>query len=298
MIDWSDLQFCLALARQGTLSAAAKTLRVTQPTVGRRIAAFEQRLGAKLFVRSPRGWVLSEVGRAVLQHAEHMQAHALSAENLASGRDAGVVGQVRITASEWMICSVLGPALAPYLPHHPALCLELAADTRHLSLVKREADIALRPSRFTHKEIVQREVGVISFGLYASETYLQRCGMPDFARGSPGHVFITATDDMNNLVDYEWLPPMAANAHVAIRTNGREPMASMAAAGIGIACLPRCMGDAKPNLRRLETLLPSPERQLWVGVHRAARTTPRIRVALGFITEALGNMRPLLRPPR
>jgi DNA-binding transcriptional LysR family regulator len=293
MIDWNDLQFCLAVARHGTLSAAAKTLKVTQPTVGRRIAAFEQRLGAKLFVRSPHGWSLSEVGSAVLQHAEHMQAHALSAENLATGRDAGVVGQVRITSSEWMICSVLGPALAPYLARHPALCLELIADTRHLSLVKREADIALRPSRFTHKEIVQREVGVIAFGLYASESYLARHGLPDFSRGCAGHVFVNATGDMNNLVDYEWLPPLAASARVAVRTNGRQPMASMAAAGIGITCLPRCMGDAMPALRRLETPAPDPERQLWVGVHRAARTTPRIRVALGFITESL---RDALRP--
>jgi DNA-binding transcriptional LysR family regulator len=298
MIDWSDLQFCLAVARHGTLSAAAKALSVTQPTVGRRIAAFEQRLGAKLFVRSPRGWTPSDVGQAVLRHAEHMQAHALSAENLATGRDAGVVGKVRITASEWLICSVLGPALAPYLPRHPGLCLELIADTRHLSLVKREADIALRPSRFTHKEIVQREVGVLTFGLYASESYLRQYGQPDFAAGSPGHVFITATDDMNNLADYEWLPPMAANAHVAIRTNGREPMASMAEAGLGIACLPRCMGDGLPSLRKLETPLPSPTRQLWMGVHQAARTTPRIRVALGFIRESLGSIRELQRPPR
>lgn len=291
MIDWSDLQFCLAIARHGSLTAAARALDVTQPTVGRRIAAFEHQLGAKLFVRSSQGWALTEVGQSVLQHAEHMQAHALSAESLASGRDAGVSGTVRVTASEWMICSVLGPALAPYLARHPSLCLELIADTRHLSLVKREAEIALRPSRFTHKEIVEREVGLIEFALYASEAYLARHGMPDFARGAVGHSFVTATDDMNNLADYEWLPPMAANAHVAVRTNGREPMARLAAAGVGITVLPRCMGDAMPALRRLETPTPSPTRQLWMGVHRSARTTPRIRVALGLITECLSKLR-------
>jgi DNA-binding transcriptional LysR family regulator len=296
MIDWNDLQFVLAVARHGTLSAAAKALDVTQPTVGRRIAAFEQQLGAKLFVRSPSGWSLSEVGRGVLLHAEHMQGHALSAENLASGRDAGVVGNVRVTASEWMICSILGPALPPYLARHPALCLELVADTRHLSLVKREADIALRPSPFAHKEIVQRELGLMTFGLYASESYLARHGLPDFSRGCAGHVFVSATDDMNNLADYAWLPPMAANAHVAVRTNGREPMARIAAAGGGITCLPRCMGDANPALRRIETPAPSPARSLWLGVHRSARTTPRIRVALGFLTETLGRMKSALNP--
>jgi DNA-binding transcriptional LysR family regulator len=296
MIDWSDLQFCLAVARHGTLSAAAKALQVTQPTVGRRIAAFERRLSAKLFVRTPRAWTLTEVGSSVLQHAERMQVHALSAESLATGRDAGVVGRVRITASEWMICSVLSAALAPQLARHPGLCLELIADVRHLSLLKREADIALRPSPFKQKEVAQRRVGVLSFGLYASEAYLSRHGQPDFTRGADGHVFVMATDDMNNLADYEWLPPLAANARVAVRTNGREPMARMAAAGIGITCLPRYLGDATPNLRRLETPTPSPERTLWLGVHRAARTTPRIRAALSFIGEALGHLQPLLNP--
>lgn len=291
MIDWSDLQFCLAVARHGSLTAAANALDVTQPTVGRRIAAFEHQLGAKLFVRSSQGWRLTDVGQSVLQHAEHMQAHALSAESLAAGRDAGVSGTVRVTASEWLICSVLGPALAPYLARHPSLCLELIADTRHLSLVKREAEIAVRPSRFTHKEIVEREVGVIAFGLYASEAYLARHGTPDFARGCAGHTFVVATDDMNNLADYEWLPPLAAKAHVAVRTNGREPMARLAAAGIGITCLPRCMGDALVTLRRVETPTPSPARKLWMGVHRAARTTPRIRVALGFIAQCLSSLR-------
>lgn len=296
MIDWSDLQFCLAVARHGTLSAAAKALRVTQPTVGRRIAAFEHKLSAKLFVRTPRAWTLTEVGGAVLQHAEHMQAHALSAESLATGRDAGLAGRVRITASEWMICSVLSPALAPHLARHPGLCLELIADTRHLSLLKREADIALRPSAFKQKEIVQRKVGVISFGLYAAESYLSRHGQPDFTRGATGHVFVMATDDMNNLADYAWLPPMAAGAQVAVRTNGREPMARLAAAGIGITCLPRYLGDATAGLRRLETPTSSPERELWLGVHRAARTTPRIRAALSFITETLARLQPLLCP--
>lgn len=296
MIDWDDLQFYLAVARHGTLSAAARTLRVTQPTAGRRIAAFEKKLGAKLFERTAAGFVPTDVGRAVLAHAEQMQAHALSAENLAAGRDAGIAGRVRITASEWFIRSVLGPALAPYSARYPGVCLELIADARHLSLVKREADIALRLSRFTQREIVQREVAVVAFGLYASDAYLARHGTPDFARGCEGHVLIAMTDDMNNIVDLAWLPPLAAKARTAFRTNGREPMATLAAAGIGIACLPRFLGDTTPGLRLLSTPTPAPERPLWLGVHRAARATPRIRVTLDSIRESLERLRPALRP--
>lgn len=296
MIDWNDLQFCLAVARHGTLSAAARALKVTQPTVGRRIAAFEKQLGAQLFVRAPAGWALSSVGRDVLAHAAHMQEHALRAEHLATGHDRGVDGNVRVTASEWVIRSVLGPALAPFIARHPALCIELIAEARHLSLVKREADIALRPSKFTQQEIVQRAIATIEFGLYASDAYLASHGSPDFARGCEGHVLIGMTDDITNLADHGWLPPMAAKARFAVRTNGREPMATLAAAGVGITCLPRCLGDSTPGLRLLNTPSPRPRRQLWLGLHRGARKTPRIQHTASFISEAFANLGPMLCP--
>jgi DNA-binding transcriptional LysR family regulator len=296
MIDWNDLQFCLAVARHGTLSAAARALKVTQPTVGRRIAAFEKQLGAQIFLRAPSGWTLSSVGREVLAHAEHMQEHALRAENLAAGHDRGVDGNVRITASEWVIRSVLGPALAPFIARHPALCIELIAEARHLSLVKREADIALRPSKFTQQEIVQRAVATIEFGLYASDAYLASHGLPDFARGCEGHVLIGMTDDITNLADHAWLPPMAAKARFAVRTNGREPMATLAAAGAGITCLPRCLGDNTPSLRLLATPTPRPRRQLWLGIHRSARKTPRIQHTARFIRESLAALGTKLCP--
>ncbi|HEX9641676.1 MAG TPA: LysR family transcriptional regulator [Candidatus Krumholzibacteria bacterium] len=103
MLDWDDLRYFLAVARSGTLSAAARVLRVTQPTVGRRMAAFEKRLGAKLFVQTPAGHVLSQTGTRLLEHAERMESDALAAERVASGRDSGLSGLVRITASEWLV---------------------------------------------------------------------------------------------------------------------------------------------------------------------------------------------------
>lgn len=297
MLDWDDLQFFLAVARHGTLSAAARALRVTQPTVGRRISAFEARLGTLLFERSGVGLTLSAVGRALLVHAEHMHDHALYAETLATGRSAGVSGSVRITAAEWVARSLLGPLLGPLLARHPGLTIELIADPRHLSLVKREADLALRASRFTHPEIVQREVARLQFGLYASDAYLARYGMPSFAHGCAGHQFIQMTDGLANLADYEWLPALAPNARVSVRTNGREPMATMALAGLGITCLPRFLGDATKGLRRIATPTPSPERKLWLGVHRAARATPRVRATLDFLSDALRGLDTALAPP-
>lgn len=295
-MDWDDLRYFLAVARHGTVTAAARSLAVAQPTVGRRIAAFEDRLRAKLFVRTPAGWGLTAVGRGMLAHAERMEDHALSAETLAAGRDAGLDGNVRISASEWVIRSILGPALAPLVARHPSLSLELVAEARHASLVRREADLAIRPSKFSHQDVVQRQIGTIEFGLYASDGYLARHGMPDFAAGCAGHVLIAMTDDVGNVADREWLPPITSRARVAVRTNGREPMATMAAAGMGVTCLPRYVGDGTPGLRLLPTPTPAPRRSLFIGVHREARTTPRVRATLHHIAESFGLLGRALCP--
>ncbi|HKO94806.1 MAG TPA: LysR family transcriptional regulator [Polyangiaceae bacterium] len=296
MLDWDDLRYFLAVARSGSLSGAARLLGVAQPTVGRRIHAFERSLGAKLFLATPSGQVLSATGQRMLAHAEQMDQRALAAERVASGRDAGLAGAVIITASEWMIRSVVGPLLCPFLDSHPELRLELLAEARHLNLVRREADIALRVSKFEQPEIVQRQIAVIGFGLYASDSYLARHGAPDFERQCEGHALIAMSESLGKVPDVDWLPAFASRARVVARTNGREPMASMAAAGIGITCLPRFIGDATHGLRWLPTPVPAPERALWLGAHRDARSIPRVKASIAFLSESIGRLRAALCP--
>lgn len=201
MLDWDDLRIFLAVAREGSLSAAARRLGVAQPTAGRRVAAFERKLGARLFQRTPSGQVLSATGQRLLFHAERIELEVLSAERVASGRDVGLRGRVSISASEWMIDRVLAPLLADFVAHHPGLELDLVAESRHVSLVRREADIAIRPSRFEHQDTVQREIGVIAFGLYASDVYLDRRGQPDFARRCEGHELIAMSESLGRVPD-------------------------------------------------------------------------------------------------
>jgi DNA-binding transcriptional LysR family regulator len=296
VLDWDDLRYFLAVAQAGSLSAAARSLGVAQPTVGRRINAFERSLGARLFVATPAGQNLSPTGRRLLQHAEQMEQDALAAERSVSGRDAGVSGPVCVTASEWLIESVLAPLLGPLLSRHPELQLELLAEAKHLSLVRREADIALRPSRFEQQEVVQREIAVVAFGLYASDMYLAEHGSPDFERQCEGHLLIGMSEALGKVPDVTWLPQIAARARVVVRANGREPMVKLAAAGLGLTCLPRFLGDAAPGLRRLDTPPPAPERQLWLGVHRDARAVPRVRACARFLSESVERLRPALHP--
>jgi DNA-binding transcriptional LysR family regulator len=297
MLDWDDVRYFLAVSREGSLSRAARVLGVAQPTVGRRISALQSRLGAKLFVPTASGQALSASGRRLLPHAERMELESLAAERATSGRDAGLRGRVRVTASEWLIGSVLSPMLLPFVTLHPELELELLADVRHLSLVRREADVAIRPSRFEQQAVVQRELAVVGFGLYASDAYLLERGAPDFARGCEGHRLIAMSEALTKIPDWAWLPELTANARVVMRSNGREPMARLAAAGVGLACLPRFLGDATPGLRLLATPSPRPERKLWLGAHRDVRAIPRVKATLTFLSAGFGRLRPLLCPP-
>jgi DNA-binding transcriptional LysR family regulator len=294
MLDWDDLRFFLAVARSGSLSKAAKSLRVAQPTVGRRLHALEARLGARLLVATHDGQELSATGRRILAYAERAEQEVLGVVRVAAGRDAGFRGRVTLTGSEWMLESVVGPLLAPFVERYPELELELLAEPRHLSLLRREADLALRPSRFDHAEVVEREVAVLRFGLYASHAYLAAFGMPDFARAADGQRLIAMSEALTKIPDLDWLPAIAGRARVVARANGRGPMLTMAAAGVGMACLPCFLGDAMPSLRKLEAPLPDPERKLFLGVHKEVRSVARVKASFSFLVESFQRLRPAL----
>jgi DNA-binding transcriptional LysR family regulator len=294
-VDWDDLRFFLQVARHRTLSAAARELGVTQPTAGRRIAALERRLGAKLFTRRPDGFLLSSSGRRILEHAERMEQDALAAERRVSGRDEGVRGTVRITASEWFVTRVLSVLVAPLLTRHPELSLELVADARHLNLARREADLALRLRRFEHDDVVQRSLGKVGFALYASHDYLALHGAPS-AGGGAGHTLITMTDATGDIAR-EWLQSTLPAARSAARSNGRDALLALATAGAGLACLARVVGDAVPALRRLPLAPAAPSPTLWMGIHRDVRSTLRLRVVADHLAEQLRAWQPTLNPP-
>lgn len=295
-MDWDDLRFLLAVAREGSLSKAARKLGVTQPTVGRRIAAFEEKLGARLFLPTPTGQRLSDTGERLLEHAEQMEQSVLAAARVATGRDSGLVGTVRVTASEWVIGSVLAPIVEPFLSRHPGLELELVAEGRHVSLPRREADIAIRASRFPNRSVAQRRLAKIGFGMYASDAYLARQGTPSLETACDGHTLIVMTRDLDKIPELGWLKEAASRARVVARSNGREPMARLAAAGVGIAFLPRFIADRTSGLRRLHELAPTPTRELWLGVHRDSRAIPRLVASVEFLSDAVRHLQPALCP--
>jgi DNA-binding transcriptional LysR family regulator len=296
MLDWDDLRFFLAIARRGSLSAAAKDLHVAQSTVGRRLASLEASLGVRLLNRTPDGYVPTLAGQDVREQAERLEAEALSLERSVGGRDTRLAGLVRIACAETVASHILAPCFAALHEQHPDIMVELVPDGRRPSLSMREADVVVRLTRPDQHDLVVRRIGTLAFGLYASPSYLARRGEPDFEAGCPGHHLVTQLDDIQDAARMGWLADLAPRARVTLQTSGHEAALSAALHSGGLACLARFRADREEGLIRLAVPSPAPSAGIWLVVHGDNRRTTRIRAALTHITEGVRSRARELQP--
>jgi DNA-binding transcriptional LysR family regulator len=294
-VDWEDLKTFLAIARHGNLSAGARALAVSQATMGRRLVALHARIGAKLLQRTPSGFVLTPAGERILASVERMEFEANSVERAVSGEDVRLEGLVRLTTVETFGARIVIPALSGLQASHPGIAVELITDTRSLSLARREADIAIRLAPFEQHDAVVSRIADMAFGLYAADDYLASHGDPDADAGA-GHRLINFQEDFSGLVEAAWLRRVAANATTALRANSRDVQLNACVSGLGLAALPRYLADCVAGLRLVATRIAPPVREVWLGVHKDMRATPRIRAVLETVTSGIRAQSAKLSP--
>jgi DNA-binding transcriptional LysR family regulator len=295
MLDWDDLKTFLAIARHGTLSAAARALKVSQTTMGRRLDNLQARAGVTLLDRTPTGFQLSQTGAAIVDQVTRMEEAALALERTISGGDCRLEGVVRVTAVETFAAHILASGFMPLHAAHPGIVVELIADNRSLSLARREADIAVRLGRFEAHETIVRKIGEMAFAVYAAPSYLARHGTPNWADGAAGHRMVQVQDDLLDTPDARWFAECARAANPVLLANSREVQLRAVAAGLGLGCLPRYLADRYPGIGRIEADA-GPSREIWMGVHRDTRHAPRIVAVQDAIVDAVASARQLLMP--
>lgn len=274
-MEWSDVRIFLAVVRGGSFGAAARTLEVSHPTVGRRVKALEDEAGQPLFRRTSDGLVLTDAGDTVLALAESMENSALAMERRLAGNHERLEGILRISAAEWFAGYVLAPVLAELTRRHPAVVPEIIASYRLLNLSRRDADVAFRIVPFTEPDIVQRRLMTMPYGLY---------GSADTARavrndaGSVGLILMNTAQ--SHFPDVAWLLDKFPLSRRVFTSTSRTVQAQMCLRGLGIAVLPRPLGDAVPGLQRIETPDQPPTRDIWVGYHHDLRHMDRLRAML------------------
>ena len=282
-MNWEDIRTFLAIARQRSLSGAARELGLSQSTMSRRLVALEERSGARLLLKTPHGYTLTPLGETVLANAERMDEDAVALERVVQGRDVALSGLVRLTTVETIANRLLPIAIAALREEYPGITVELLSDTRSLSLVEREADLAIRMVRFEHNELISRRMGTMVCALYASPDYRAAHPQP---LDEPGHDLITVMDDMAHQSEARWLLEKVPAGKSVYRTNSRDAQAAAAAQGIGIACLPQYLAEDMPGLERIREAGLGPAREIWLGVHRDLREMPRIRAVIDALDAA------------
>jgi DNA-binding transcriptional LysR family regulator len=288
-MDWEDIRVFVALARHGSLSAAARALSINHATVARRIRAFEISLGDKLVDRRPDGYVLTAAGTRALAAASDMEAAAMTLGR--SGSDDAPKGLVRINAPPALAQGFLLARLAQLPAQYSGLALDVATDLRSVSLERREADIAVRVGRPRDSDLLARQLGTIGYGFYATPAMCRRLA------GGAELVFVGFDESNSDLPEAVWLSRQFPRAQISFRANNQVAQATAAKANAGVALLPHYIGRTESALRICPIQSVPPSREIWLLKRRTDRKDLAIRTVGEFIMQAFEKERDLFDVP-
>ena len=286
MTDWDDYRFFLAVAEEGSLSAAAKQLRASQPTVGRRIALLEERLDVRLFERHPQGYSITPAGEAILDLARRLDSNVRDIGLRIKGQDTRFVGTVSISTPESMAIYWLIPRLSRLRHLHPGIRIEVHSAAAIADIARGEADLALRFDRPGDDDVlVAHKVGLAGFGMYAAAQYLQRRGTPLALEDLNGHAVIGPAGRLADTRIVEWLGGVAISE--ALACNSMLGVAAAVEAGLGIGILPHYMASPERKLQRLPPGIFETVLDVWLLVHPHTRGAAKMQAVIDFLVREL-----------
>lgn len=295
--DWNQARAFLATAEEGSLSAAARALGLTQPTLGRQVAAFEEQLDIVLFERVGRSLVLTQSGLELLDHVRTMYEAANRISLTASGQSQSVDGLVRITASDIMSANLLLPAMKQVREIAPLLQIEVVATNDISDLQMREADIAIRHVRPEQPDLIARLVCEATAHFYAAKEYLDQRGRPSSFEEMSDHDFVGFGDNDRMM---EYLNPVGLSLTLKnFRMGSQSGVVAweMARHGLGIIVMADEVAAEAPDMERVLPEMEAFVFPMWLTAHRELHTSRRIRLVFDLLAEFLATPREGIRAP-
>lgn len=289
-MDWNFYASFREVMRQGSLSAAARVLGLTQPTVGRHVAALEAGLGVALFTRSAQGLTPTAAALDLLPRAEEMHAAAQAAARAVSGGPSGESGVVRLTASEIIGGVVLPPILADFREKHPGIVIELTLTNRNEDLLRRDADIAVRMVRPTQAALVARRIGSVGIGLFAHRRYAAAHSLPQTLEDLADHPMIGFDRDdtaQRSIAGPD--TPAITRETFAFRTDSDLAQLAALRAGFGVGGCQVGIAAEEPDLVPVLPGVVRFELEMWLAMHEDLRGVVRVRLMFEHLAAALGD---------
>jgi DNA-binding transcriptional LysR family regulator len=287
---WDLYRSFLTVLRTGTLSAAARELDLTQPTVGRHIATLEKTLGRRaLFTRSQAGLRPTEAAHELRPHAEAMAAAAAALLRAASAEPDQAAGVVRLTAADVIGAEVLPPILAEFRRRHPAIAVELLLSNQVADLLRRDADIAVRMARPEQKALLAKRAGKISLGLYAHRRYVERYGSPQRLEDLFGHALIGFDRAPPFRALVKAVPVQLTREAFAFRCDNDLAHLPMIRAGFGIGACQHGIARRYPDLLPLLSAQFRIDLEMWIVMHNDLRRSHRMRLMFDHLAAGLAQ---------
>lgn len=287
-VNWDDLRILLAIADQGSVASAARQLGVNHTTVLRRMQAFEEAKKIRLFDRLPTGYVLTAEGEQLVAGARSIDDTVSALERRIAGQDLKLEGVIRVTTTDTFMTSILPGPLARFGEEHPRIAIELALTNSRLNLTKRDADVAIRPVRELPPPLIGVRAGDVGFAVYGERGYLENRPADPL---SPDHSWLGGDEMLVNSPVAKWMRSHVPDAHVVFRADSFVALFHAVRAGLGLAALPCCLGDADPALQRLEAPAVGLDVGLWVLTHQDLSKAARIRAFVDHMTRAIEGKR-------
>ena len=287
--DWNQVRAFLATVEEGSLSAAARALGQSQPTIGRQIAALEESLGVALLERVGRGVEVTPTGLELVEHVRAMGEAAGRISLAASGQSQAAEGLVSVSVSDIYAAYLLPPIVARMRAEMPGIELEIVAANEISDLRRREADIAIRHVAPTDPALFARRVADETGGFYAAQSLLDVLGRPETAEDLARLPFVAIG------APEEMLAQMASRGidvparQFGVRTGSGVVYWEMVRGGLGVGLLPDRIAGAMPDLERIAPFVAPMTFPTWIAAHRELKTSRKVRLVFDFLAEALGR---------
>ena len=294
MLDWDDLRIFHVAAQHGSLNRAAAALDVHRSTVLRRIERLEARIGGQVFERGPEGIVLTAAGERLLTHTERIAEETSGLAESAVGNDGRPAGAIRVGTTFNLAFGILPRVVAAFREAYPEITIDLiATPDGYAPLRPDDTDIGFRtlePGTAGHDQMVGRRLGRLPVAIYGGQAYLEANRPPASLDDLERHRLVLGTENLSHIASFRRLEDGRGTAEPVYRVSSMLLMLAAVRDGLGLACLPRYLGDSESRLRRVLDLPVDLSPELWILRHPHHRDTARVRAFSEYVSHAIPDL--------